>query len=188
MQYNLTLPFSDETVMKLKAGDRVLLSGEIYVARDAAHERIVETVKNGDLPPFNIDNATVFYAGPAPTKPGEAIGVIGPTTSGRMDAYTPFMLKCGLRAMIGKGQRNDAVIAAMKQRKAVYFGATGGTAVILSKAVLKSEIIAYEELGPEAILRLQVKDMPLVVVIDCLGDSLYNIGQNHAREIISNGK
>lgn len=179
-------PLDAETIKNLKAGDSVLLSGEIIVARDAAHKRMVETIKAGQSLPFDLQNVTIFYAGPAPTPPGHVIGPVGPTTSGRMDAYTPFMLAQGVRGMIGKGKRSQEVLDAMKQYGAVYFGATGGTAVLVASAVKSSRPLMYEDLGPEAVLRLEVEDMPLVVLADSGGNDLYVSGPEKAREFISN--
>lgn len=185
MVKEIFLPLDDTAVLELHAGDKILLTGEIYVARDAAHKRIVSAIKNGGKPPFEIAEAAVYYAGPAPVKPGEIIGVIGPTTAGRMDAYTPFLLERGLRVMIGKGKRSAEVIEAMKKRKAVYLGAAGGAAVLLQSSVTEAETIAWPELGPEAVLRLKIKQMPLVVVIDCEGNSLYETGQAAAKKLIA---
>ncbi len=180
----ITLPLTNETVAELKAGDKIMLSGEIYVARDAAHERIVSMIKNGKQPPLEIKNAAVYYAGPSPTKQGEIIGVIGPTTAGRMDAYTPFLLDRGLRVMIGKGKRSKEVTDSIVKNKAVYLGASGGAAVLLQNSVVEAQLTAWAELGPEALLRLKVKKMPLVVVIDSFGFCLYDIGQAEARKIM----
>lgn len=172
MTKRISTPLSDECIEELHVGDMVLLSGRILVARDAAHKRLVEAMKNGEAP-FPIKGETIFYAGPAPTPPGCVIGPIGPTTSGRMDAYTPYLLDRGLRGMIGKGLRSQAVLDSVVKNRAVYFGATGGTAVLLADSVVSSEIVAYEDLGPEAVLRLEVRDMPLVVLADCHGGDLY---------------
>lgn len=175
------LPLSDDDVENLKAGDIVRLSGKILVGRDAAHKRIVAAIKESGKAPFSIDNEIIYYAGPAPTPPGAVIGPIGPTTSGRMDPYTPLLLSMGLRGMIGKGKRTPEVLDAIKKYKAVYFGATGGTAVLLAASVKSAERIAYEDLGPEAVLRLEVSDMPLVVLADCHGGNLYESGPKEAR-------
>ena len=166
----VTLPLDDETAESLRAGDIVRLSGKILVGRDAAHKRIVEAIKSGAESPVPIKDEVIYYAGPAPTPPGAVIGPIGPTTSGRMDPYAPLLIEKGLRGMIGKGKRTQAVLDAMKEHKAVYFGATGGT--------------AYEDLGPEAVLRLEVKDMPLTVIADCHGGNLYETGPEEARKLI----
>lgn len=172
MTEKITAPLSEETIKKLRAGDTVLLSGRIYVARDAAHKRIVEGMQAGEEPPFPLKGETIFYAGPAPTPPGAVIGPIGPTTSYRMDSYTPYLLEHGLRGMIGKGMRSKEVLEAMKKTGAVYFGATGGAAVLLADSVIKAEKVAYEDLGPETVLRLEVQDMPLVVIADAFGGDL----------------
>jgi fumarate hydratase subunit beta len=173
----ITSPISDDVIENLSAGDQVLISGVIYVGRDAAHKRLVEALDRGDKLPFDIKGQTVYYMGPSPTKPGQVIGSAGPTTSGRMDAYTPRLLSVGLKAMIGKGLRSDAVKEAIKEFKAVYFATVGGAAALIAKSITKSEIIAYEELGPEAILRLEVKDFPAVVINDMYGGDLYQEGK-----------
>ena len=177
MQKNITSPIDEQTVESLHAGDQVLISGVIYVGRDAAHKRLVETLDKGEKLPFDVKGQTIYYMGPSPTKPGHVIGSAGPTTSGRMDAYTPRMLEAGLKAMIGKGLRSPEVKNAIKKHKAVYFAATGGAAALIARAVTKSETIAYEELGPEAVLRLEVKDFPAVVINDCHGGDLYQEGK-----------
>ena len=168
----VTLPLDDETAEALRAGDIVRLSGKILVGRDAAHKRIVEAIKSGAESPVPIKDEVIYYAGPAPT-------------SGRMDPYAPLLIEKGLRGMIGKGKRTQAVLDAMKEHKAVYFGATGGTAVLLADCVKSAEAIAYEDLGPEAVLRLEVKDMPLTVIADCHGGNLYESGPEEARKLIS---
>ena len=167
-------PLTAEVIADLKSGDIVSLSGEILVARDAAHARIVYYLKNKMELPFSLKDETIFYAGPAPTPPGKIIGSIGPTSSYRMDPYTPFLLKQGVVGMIGKGKRSKEVVEAIKENKAVYFGATGGTSVLLSSFVLSATKIAFTELGPEAVLRLEVKDMPLVVLVDSYWNDLFN--------------
>jgi len=177
MQKQITSPIDESTIESLHAGDQVLISGVIYVGRDAAHKRLVETLDRGEQLPFDVKGQTIYYMGPSPTKPGHVIGSAGPTTSGRMDAYTPRMLQAGLKAMIGKGLRTDEVKQAIKQHKAVYFAATGGAAALIARAVTKAETIAYEELGPEAVLRLEVKDFPAVVINDCHGGDLYQEGK-----------
>ena len=180
MVKHLNTPLSEEDVMELRAGDLVSLSGSILVARDAAHKRLTESISTGEEEPFHIKGEIIFYAGPAPTPPGEVIGPIGPTTSGRMDPYTPFLLERGLRGMIGKGKRSAEVMEAIKKHNAVYFGATGGTAVLLSRSVVSVEKVAYEELGPEAVLRLEIDKMPLVVLADCHGGDIYVSGPEAA--------
>lgn len=170
-------PISDDVIENLRAGDQVLISGVIYVGRDAAHKRLMEALDRGDKLPFDIRGQTIYYMGPSPTKPGHVIGSAGPTTSGRMDAYTPRLLSIGLKAMIGKGLRSDAVKEAIKEYKAVYFATVGGAAALIAKSITKSDIVAYEELGPEAILRLEVKDFPAVVINDMHGGDLYQEGK-----------
>ena len=177
MQKKITSPIDESTIESLHAGDQVLISGVIYVGRDAAHKRLVETLDKGETLPFDVKGQTIYYMGPSPTKPGHVIGSAGPTTSGRMDAYTPRMLQAGLKAMIGKGLRTDEVKQAIKKHKAVYFAATGGAAALIARSVTKSETIAYEELGPEAVLRLEVEDFPAVVINDCHGGDLYQEGK-----------
>lgn len=169
----ITLPLDENTVDALKAGDRVRLSGVIYTARDAAHQRMLEELEEGKELPIPIKGATIYYAGPCPAKPGEVIGSVGPTTSGRMDAYAPTLMDLGLTAMIGKGDRSGEVTAAMIRNKAVYFGAVGGAGVLLKKAVIASEVVAYPDLGAEAIRKLVVEDFPAIVVIDAKGNNLY---------------
>ena len=177
MTKNITSPISEDVIQELKAGDQVLISGVVYVGRDAAHKRLVETLDRGDKLPFDVKGQTIYYMGPSPTKPGKVIGSAGPTTSGRMDAYTPRMLEAGLKAMIGKGLRSPEVKEAIKKHKAVYLASTGGAAALIAKSIIKSEVIAYEELGPEAVLRLEVKDFPAVVINDCHGGDLYQEGK-----------
>jgi len=177
MEVKLHTPLTQEKISRLKAGDSVLLSGVIYSARDAAHKRLIDLLDDGRELPLNIKDQTIYYVGPSPAKPGMVIGSAGPTTSYRMDAYAPRLLDLGLKGMIGKGARNDEVIDAIIRNKAVYFGAIGGAAALIGKSIVKSEIIAYEDLGAEAIRKMEVKDMPLVVIIDSKGNNLYKIGQ-----------
>jgi len=174
-------PISDEVVKSLKAGDRVLISGVIYTARDAAHKRLVELLEQGKPLPFDIKGAVIYYVGPTPAPPGKPIGSAGPTTSGRMDAYAPKLIAAGLKAMIGKGGRNPEVIEAMKRHKAVYLGATGGAGALISLKIKSSEVVAYEDLGPEAIRRLEVENFPAIVINDTVGGDLYKEGQNKYR-------
>lgn len=174
MAIKITTPLTREAAQTLRAGDRVLISGEIYTARDAAHKRMVEAIENGEGLPFDIKNQIIYYAGPTPAKPGEVIGSCGPTTSGRMDAYAPTLIALGETGMLGKGSRSDQVIAAMKEHKCVYFGAIGGAGALIAKSVVSAEVIAYPDLGTEAIRRLVVKDFPAFVVIDTRGNSLYD--------------
>jgi fumarate hydratase subunit beta len=173
----LRLPLSEEERMSLKAGEPVLLSGEIYTARDAAHKKLHELIAQGKELPLDIKDAIIYFVGPTPAKPGQAIGSAGPTTSYRMDAYSPTLIDLGLTGMIGKGKRGPEVIDAMKEHGAVYFGAIGGCGALLSKCIKKAEIIAYEDLGAEAIRRLEVEDFPVVVIIDSEGNNLYETGR-----------
>ena len=170
-------PLNEDITKKLKAGDSILLSGTIYTARDAAHGRLINLLKEGKELPLNIKGEIIYYVGPTPEKQGEVIGSAGPTTSYRMDSYAPRLLDLGLKGMIGKGARNEEVIDAIKRNKAVYFGAIGGAGALISKCITSSEVIAYDDLGAEAIRRLEVKDMPLVVIIDTNGNNLYEIGK-----------
>lgn len=172
-EYKLQTPLTDEDVVQLKAGDVVKLSGVIYSARDAAHKRIIDLLDKGEDSPFPLQGAVVYYVGPSPAPPGRPIGSAGPTTSYRMDTYAPRLHSLGLKASIGKGKRNDAVKAALKEHKAVYFGATGGAGALLSQCIEQSRVIAFEELGPEAVRAMKVRDFPLLVVNDCHGGELY---------------
>jgi len=177
MAKKIMLPLTDEILKDFKAGDDVLLTGVIYVARDAAHKRIIEALDRGKSPPFDIKGQTIYFMGPSPARPGQPIGSAGPTTSGRMDSYSPRLIAEGLRGMIGKGMRSPAVKEAMKQYKAIYFGAIGGAGALASKRIKKSEVIAYEELGAEAIRRLEVEDFPVTVINDIYGGDLYEEGK-----------
>lgn len=177
MAKRITTPLTAEKTKDLKAGDDVLISGVIYTGRDAAHKRLVELVKEGKPLPADLKDAIIYYVGPAPAKPGQAIGSAGPTTSYRMDAYAPTLLDLGLKGMIGKGKRSDEVIDAMKRNDAVYFGSIGGAGALLSKCIKKAEIVCYEDLGAEAVRRLEVEDLPVVVVIDKDGNNLYEEGR-----------
>lgn len=169
----ITAPFTQSIVENLTAGDTVLITGTIYTARDAAHKRLCEAIAEGRPLPFDLRDAVIYYVGPTPPQPGQVIGAAGPTTSGRMDAYAPTLMEHGLRGMIGKGERAQAVVDSMKKHTAVYLAATGGAGALLSHCILESETIAYEDLGTEAIRRLTVKDFPATVVIDCQGNNLY---------------
>lgn len=171
--YNLTAPLSDEDVAKLQAGDVVNLSGTIYTARDAAHKKLIDALDNGEELPFELKGAVIYYVGPAPAPPGAPIGSAGPTTSGRMDAYAPRLHSLGVKASIGKGKRTDEVKKALQDYTGVYFGATGGAGALLSQRIVAAEVIAYDELGPEAIRKLTVKDFPLLVVNDSHGNDQY---------------
>lgn len=173
----ISTPLTDEKVKDLKSGDSILLSGVIYTARDAAHKRLVKLLDEGKELPIDIKDSVIYFVGPSPTKPGYAIGSAGPTTSYRMDAYSPRLLDLGLKGMIGKGKRNKDVIDSMIKNTAVYFGAIGGAAALIARSITKCDIVAYEDLGAEAIRRLEIKDMPLTVVIDSEGNNLYEIGR-----------
>ncbi|MFC2035254.1 Fe-S-containing hydro-lyase [Chloroflexota bacterium] len=177
MTKKITLPLTDEVLADLKVGDNLLLTGVIYVGRDSAHKRMVEALDQGKPLPFDIKGQTIYYMGPAPAKPGQAIGSAGPTTSGRMDTYSPRLISEGLKGMIGKGFRSQAVKDAMKKYRAVYLAALGGAGVLISKSIKKSEIVAYEELGAEAIRRLEVENFPATVINDIYGGDLYQEGK-----------
>jgi fumarate hydratase subunit beta len=172
----LTTPLKSEDVDKLRIGDRVLLNGIVYTARDAAHKRLVQLIEAGEPLPFDVDGQVIYYVGPSPAKPGQAVGAAGPTTSYRMDAYAPTLIERGLKGMIGKGKRNDAVKEAMQKHKAVYFAAIGGAGALMAKSILSAEVIAYPELGPEAIRKLEVQNFPVIVANDAHGGDLYEEG------------
>jgi len=177
MTKRIMLPLTDETLKELKTGDEVLLTGVIYAARDAAHKKMIEALDQGKPLPFDIRGQTIYFMGPTPARPGHPIGSAGPTSSSRMDIYSPRLIAEGLKGMIGKGMRSQAVKEAMKQYKAVYFGAIGGAGALASKNIKKAEVIAYEELGAEAIRRLEVEDFPATVVNDIYGGDLYHQGK-----------
>ncbi len=177
MAISIKTPLTREDARKLKAGDSCLISGVIYTARDAAHKRLCELVAAGKELPFDIKDSIIYFVGPTPAKPDQAIGSAGPTTSYRMDAYSPTLIGEGLTGMIGKGKRGDEVIVAMKKHGAVYFGAIGGCGALLSKCIKKAEIVAYEDLGAEAIRRLEVEELPVIVIIDSDGNNLYESGR-----------
>ena len=177
MAMKLTAPLSQEEARKLRAGDSVLLSGVIYTARDAAHKRLCELVAEGKELPFTVKDSIIYFVGPTPAKEGQAIGSAGPTTSYRMDAYSPTLIAQGQTGMIGKGKRGPEVVEAMKEHGAVYFGAIGGCGALLSNCIKKAEIVCYEDLGAEAIRRLEVEDFPVVVIIDSEGNNLYEEGK-----------
>ena len=170
---SLTTPLKTEDTSKLRSGDRVLISGVIYTARDAAHKRIKDAMEAGEKPPFDLEGAVIFYVGPSPPPPGRVIGAAGPTTSYRMDAFAPFFMENGLKGMIGKGKRNDEVKEAIREHKAVYFGAIGGAGALMAQCIKEAEVIAYPDLGPEAVRRLRVEDMPVICVNDTVGGDLY---------------
>jgi fumarate hydratase subunit beta len=169
----LTTPLTNVDVEKLRIGDRVILTGVIFTARDAAHKRLIQLLETGESLPFDLQGQVIYYVGPSPAKPGRPIGAAGPTTSYRMDAYAPELISRGLKGMIGKGARNQAVKDAMQQHKAVYFAAIGGAGALMAQSILSAAVIAYPELGPEAIRRLEVKDFPVIVVNDTHGGDLY---------------
>ncbi|WP_104696996.1 MULTISPECIES: Fe-S-containing hydro-lyase [unclassified Helicobacter] len=173
----LQAPFDKKVVETLKAGDSLLISGSLIVARDAAHKAIFEAVKKNEKLPLSLENQILYYLGPSPAKPNEIIGSAGPTTSGRMDKYTPTMIQQGISGMIGKGYRSKEVIDCMIKNKVVYMVAIGGAGALISQSILKYEVLAYHELGPESLARIEVKDFPAIVAIDCYGNNFYEIGQ-----------
>lgn len=173
MDRYITVPFGKETAKELKSGDYVYLTGTIYTARDAAHKRMYETLEEGGSLPIDIQDAMIYYMGPSPAREGRPIGSAGPTTASRMDKYAPTLLELGQRGMIGKGKRTDAVRQALMRNGAVYFAAVGGAGALLSKSIISSEVVAYDDLGTEAIRKLEVKDFPVIVVIDTEGNNLY---------------
>lgn len=174
---NVTSPLDADVVERLRAGDQVFISGVIFTARDAAHKRLIEALDQGQELPFDIRGQTIYYMGPSPAKPGQTIGAAGPTTSGRMDAYTPRLIAAGLRGMIGKGARSEAVKQAIKEHRAVYLAAIGGAGALISKTIKKVEVVAYEDLGAEAIRRLEVEQLPAIVINDAHGGDLYQEGK-----------
>jgi len=182
MARKVTLPLTDDAVKSLKAGDNVLLTGVMYVARDAAHKRMIEALDKGEPLPFDIKGQTIYYMGPSPARPGRVIGSAGPTTSGRMDIYAPRLIEEGLRGMIGKGMRSLDVKDAVKKHGAVYLAAIGGAGALISKSIKRSEVIAYEELGAEAVRQLEVEDFPATVINDIYGRDLYQEGKAEYRK------
>jgi fumarate hydratase subunit beta len=184
MEHHLLLPLTREKAATFSAGDQVYISGLIYTARDAAHKRLLEFREAGKPLPFPMEDAVIYYAGPTPAAPGQVIGSAGPTTSYRMDAYAPRLLELGLRGMIGKGKRSTEVIEAMQKAGAVYFGALGGAGALLSLRIKKAEIIAFEDLGAEAIRRLTVEEFPVTVVIDSRGNNLYETGREEYLSVV----
>ncbi len=169
----ISLPLTDEVIDTLRVGDRVLLSGEMTVARDAAHKRIYEAILSGEEPPVDLKGAVIYYMGPSPAREGRPIGSAGPTTSGRMDKYTPTFLSLGVKATVGKGARSAEVTEAIAKNHAVYFAAVGGCGALLSKCITSSRVICYPDLGAEAVLRITVEDFPVIVAVDCTGSSIY---------------
>ena len=182
MAKKIVLPLTDDVVESLRAGDNVLLNGVMYVARDAAHKRMIEALDQGKPLPFDIRRQTIYYMGPSPARPGQVIGSAGPTTSGRMDIYAPRLISDGLKGMIGKGMRSKPVKEAMTKYRAVYFAAIGGAGALISKSIKKSEVVAYGELGAEALLRIEVEDFPATVVNDIHGGDLYEEGKARYRK------
>ena len=179
----ITTPLTPDKVKALKAGDSVLITGTIYAARDAAHKLMYEAIQRGEKLPIDWEGQIVYYVGPTPAKPGQAIGSAGPTTSGRMDKYTPTMIAHGQKGMIGKGYRSQEVVDAMKKHGAVYFAALGGAGALIAKAIKKYEVLAYEELGPEALAAMTVEDFPAIVVIDSEGNNYYEQGQKEYNKL-----
>ncbi|AGC68237.1 tartrate/fumarate subfamily Fe-S type hydro-lyase beta subunit [Thermoclostridium stercorarium subsp. stercorarium DSM 8532] len=183
MKHKITTPLTKDKIEILKAGDVVELSGTVYTARDAAHKRLFEMILAGEKLPFDLSDQVIYYMGPCPAPPGRVIGSAGPTTSGRMDYYTPKLIEMGITGMIGKGQRSREVIDAMVKYGAVYFGAVGGAGALISKSVQSQEIIAFEDLGTEAVRKLSVVNFPLIVVIDRYGNNMYDIGRSRWKDI-----
>ncbi len=181
MPKHITSPMTQDVLVDLKAGDQVLISGTLYVARDAAHKRLVAALDTGEELPLDIAGQTIYYMGPSPAKPGQVIGAAGPTTSGRMDAYAPRLMAEGLKGMIGKGARTAAVKEAMQEYKAVYFAALGGAGALIAKCIKKAEVVAYDDLGAEALRRLEVENLPATVVNDIYGGDLYEEGKMRYR-------
>lgn len=182
MPKQVSLPLTDQAIKELRAGDNILLTGVMYVARDSAHKRLIASLDRGEPPPFDLKGQTIYYMGPSPAKPGQVIGAAGPTTSGRMDSSSPRMIAAGLKGMIGKGMRSGEVKAAMRQHGAIYMAAIGGTGALISKSIKKSEVIAYGELGAEAVLRIEVEDFPATVINDIHGGDLYQAGMSKFRK------
>jgi fumarate hydratase subunit beta len=172
----ITVPLSRETALSLGAGDRVLIEGTLYTGRDAAHRKMFDCLGEGGSLPFEIEGQVIYYVGPSPAPPGKIIGSAGPTTSGRMDPYTPTLLDLGLRGMIGKGFRSEKVIQSMVRNGAVYFGAVGGAAALVARSIIQAEVVAWPELGPEAVFRLEVRGFPAIVAIDASGNDIYRTG------------
>ncbi len=179
----LTPPLTDEDVLRLEIGDKVLISGVIYTARDAAHKRLVDLLQAGEDLPVDFKGQILYYVGPSPARPGRVIGAAGPTTAYRMDSYAPTLIRLGLKAMIGKGKRGPEVIAAMVEHKAVYLGATGGAGALISQCIKEARVVAFPELGPEAVHRLVVADLPAIVINDCYGRDLYEVGVAQYRRV-----
>ena len=183
MAKTISTPLTGDVVNTLKAGDRVLLNGIIYTGRDAAHKRLAEMIERGEDLPFELKDSTIYYVGPCPAKPGQAVGSAGPTTSGRMDPYSPTLMDHGLRGMIGKGLRNKAVVDSMMKNNCVYFAAIGGAGALLAEAIKEAEVVAFPDLGPEAIYKLRVEDFPVTVIIDSQGNNLYQTGKEKYQRV-----
>ena len=183
MEKRITTPLTDEVIENLRVGDKVLITGWIYTARDAAHKRMAEAIQRGEKPPIDLEGQIIYYVGPTPPKPGQVIGSAGPTTAIRMDKYVEPLLKLGLKGMIGKGYRTPQVRELLKQYKAVYFAAVGGVATLLQKHIKKSELVAYEDLGTEAIRRLYVEDFPVIVANDIYGGDIFEEGRKKYAKI-----
>ena len=179
----LEAPFTDEKIKSLKAGDMVYISGTVYTGRDAAHKRLFEMIERGEEMPFDFKGQAIYYAGPCPAKPGKPIGSVGPTTGGRMDAYSPLLIEHGLKVMIGKGSRSEEVVNSLKEHTGVYFAAIGGAAALMARCVVSAEVIAFDELGTEAIRKLEVNQLPVIVAIDSLGNNSYEIGREKYAEV-----
>ena len=188
MAVRISTPLSREDARRLRAGDSCLITGVVYTARDAAHKRLTELAERGEELPFDMEGAAIYFVGPTPAREGQVIGSAGPTTSYRMDAYSPTLIGLGQTGMIGKGKRGPEVVAAMKEHGAVYFGAIGGCGALLSRCIKKSELVAYEDLGAEAVRRLYVEDFPAVVIIDSLGNNLYEMGRREYLDTLEGEK
>ena len=184
MDKKISLPLTDDVVKNLRAGDSVLLTGPMYVARDAAHRRMIEALDRGERLPFDITGQTIYYMGPSPPPPGKVIGSSGPTTSGRMDVYTPQLIEQGLKAMIGKGKRSQSVKDAIMKYKAVYFGAVGGAGAVISRTIRNAEVIAFDDLGAEAVRKIEVEDFPVIVINDIHGIDLFEEGKAAFRKAV----
>ncbi len=183
MIHYIETPLTTEKVRQIKAGDRVVINGIVYTARDAAHKKMAELIERGEQLPFDISGQIIYYVGPCPARPGEVIGSAGPTTSGRMDAYAPKLIELGLKGMVGKGLRSEDVIKSMKKYGAVYLGAIGGAGALIARSVIKQEMVAFPELGPEAIRKLTVKDFLTIAIIDASGNNLYETGPARYRRL-----
>ena len=182
-EIKVTTPLNEEVISKWRSGDKILISGIIYTGRDAAHKRLVELIDKGESLPFDVKGQIIYFVGPTPARPGRAVGSAGPTTSYRMDAYSPRLIERGLKGMIGKGSRSKEVIEAMMKHKCVYMAAVGGAGALISRCIKSSEIIAYDDLGPEAIRKMEVENLPVIVVNDISGNDLYQEGIKKYRKV-----